>query len=211
MKETNDADTGKKIFQAISNILNDVEAISKSKKNTQQGFMYRGIDDMYNDLHPLFAKHRVFVVPEVLESLREERTSQKGGMLLWTVLKVRFRFYAEDGSSVIAVAQGEAMDSGDKGSNKAMSVALKYTLIQLLLIPTEEEAKNETDKTTHQVAARLPLLSPAALEKARARIVAGELDLADKITTGYSLTKEQRDVLIEAVREADLSKAQITD
>lgn len=140
-----------KIFSAITSIMNDVEPIGKNKKNPQQGFMYRGIDDMYNELQPLFTKYKVFIASEVLESQREERTSKNGGLLLWTVLKVKFTFYAEDGSSVSSIMVGEAMDSADKSANKAMSVALKYCLMQLLLIPTEDLKKNDADAHVHEV------------------------------------------------------------
>ena len=87
---------------------------------------------------PLLAKHHVFVVPEVLDQQRQERTTGKGGSLLYSLLRMRYTFYAEDGSSVSAVVIGEGMDSGDKASNKAMSVAMKYAMFQVFCIPTEE-------------------------------------------------------------------------
>lgn len=127
-----------KIYSAISNIIADCPAISKDQRNAQQGFMYRGVDVVMNVFQPLLAKHRVFVVPEVLESHREERKTAKGGNLIYTVLKVKYTFYAEDGSSVSAITQGEGMDSADKSSNKAMSVAFKYACFQVFCIPTEE-------------------------------------------------------------------------
>lgn len=127
-----------KIYQAINSIMNDMEAIEKGKKNAQQGFMYRGVDDVMNTLKPLLAKHKVFVVPKVLEETREERTTAKGGLLLYSVLKIEYTFYAEDGSGVSAVVIGEGMDSGDKASNKAMSVAFKYACFQVFCIPTED-------------------------------------------------------------------------
>ena len=127
-----------KIYQAINSIMNEMEAIEKGKKNTQQGFMYRGVDDVMNTLKPLLAKHKVFVVPKVLEETREERTTAKGGLLLYSVLKIEYTFYAEDGSGVSAVVIGEGMDSGDKASNKAMSVAFKYACFQVFCIPTED-------------------------------------------------------------------------
>lgn len=127
-----------KIYQAINSIMNEMEAIEKGKKNAQQGFMYRGVDDVMNTLKPLLAKHKVFVVPKVLEETREERTTAKGGLLLYSVLKIEYSFYAEDGSCVSAVVIGEGMDSGDKASNKAMSVAFKYACFQVFCIPTED-------------------------------------------------------------------------
>lgn len=143
-----------KIFQAITSMMKEVEPITKSKQNKQQNFMYRGIDDMYNELQPLFVKHGVFITSEVLESEREERQSKSGGLNIWSILKVKFTFYAEDGSNVNSIMKGEAMDSGDKGTNKAMSIALKYCLMQLLLIPTEELKHDDPDATSTQILAK---------------------------------------------------------
>lgn len=126
------------IYKAICDIMNDVEYIGKNSKNDQQKFMFRGIDAVMNVFKPLLAKHRVFVVPQVLESYREERQTKTGGNLIYTVLKVSYKFYAEDGSFVESIVQGEGMDSADKSSNKAMSVAFKYAMFQVFCVPTEE-------------------------------------------------------------------------
>ena len=113
------------IYEAIAAIMQEGCAISKDKRNTQQGFQYRGIDDVMNVFNPLMAKHGIFCVPEVLEATREERQTSKGGNLIYSVLRVKYTFFASDGSSVSAVVIGEGMDSGDKASNKAMAVAMK--------------------------------------------------------------------------------------
>ena len=145
------------IYSAIAAIMEECPAISKKQKNQQQGFMYRGIDVVMNVLQPLMSKHKVFAVPEVLESERQERTTSKGGTLIYTVLKVRYTFYAADGSSVYAVVQGEGMDSADKSSNKAMSVAFKYACFQVFCIPTEEmkDPDAETPPATEARAAQV--------------------------------------------------------
>lgn len=130
----------------------DLEAVGKEKKNIQQGFMYRGIDDVYNALHSVLAKHKVFTVPRVLGKTREERQTKTGGALTFAILEVEFTFFAEDGSSVTAVVIGEGMDSGDKASNKAMAVAHKYALLQVFAIPTVD--MDDPDSTTHDVAPR---------------------------------------------------------
>lgn len=136
------------IFVAIPAILAEIGPIGKDRKNLQQGFMYRGVDDVYNTVNPLLAKHGVFVTSEVLECIREERRSAADKALLYTILKVRFTFYAMDGSNVSSVVMGEGMDSGDKSCNKAMSVAFKYALFQLLCIPTEAV---DPDAESHEV------------------------------------------------------------
>lgn len=138
-----------KIYAAISGIMNEIEAITKSKKNAQQGYSFRGIDDMYNAIQPLFKKHQVFITSNVLESKREERQTKSGGALIYTIAKCQFKFFTTDGSFVESVLDGEAMDSGDKSTNKAMSTALKYALMQMFLIPTEERL--DTEYETHEI------------------------------------------------------------
>ena len=112
------------IYKTICAVMEDIGAVSKSKRNTQgAGFMYRGIDDVMNALNPAMAKHKLFVVPEILEQIREERTSKAGGGLTYSICKIKYTFYAEDGTNVSATVIGEAMDSGDKSTNKSMSIA----------------------------------------------------------------------------------------
>lgn len=140
------------IYQALNGVMHEIEAIGKNKTNPQQGYKFRGIDDMYNALQPLFKKHSVFIVSNVLESKREERQTQRGGTLIYTIAKCQFKFFTTDGSFVESILEGEAMDSGDKSTNKAMSTALKYALMQMFLIPTEEKLDTEYD--THEVVSK---------------------------------------------------------
>ena len=137
------------IYKKIAAILADSDAIGKDRINNQQGFRFRGIDDVYNSLHPILAKHGVFSTTTVLEDRTEERQSARGGTLIYRILKVQFTFYAEDGSFVQSVVIGEGMDSGDKASNKAMAIAHKYALLQLLAIPTEDA--KDPDAESHEV------------------------------------------------------------
>lgn len=136
----------KLIYQKMANILKETKAITKSERNQQQGFKFRGIDNVMNELHELFAKNDVFILQEVQDFTVDARPTAKGGTLFYTCAKIKFRYTTTDGSSVETVNVGEAMDSGDKGMNKAMSIALKYSLLQMFLIPTEEQ--KDPDATT---------------------------------------------------------------
>ena len=136
------------IYESITAIIGDVSAVGKEKNNDKQGFKYRGIDDVMNAMQPLLARHKVFAVPEVLEQKREERQTGKGGNLIYSICKIKFTFYAEDGTNISAVTIGEGMDSGDKATNKAMSIAFKYALFQVFCIPTEE--MQDPDAETHE-------------------------------------------------------------
>lgn len=148
------------IYEAISATMADVGAIGKQDKNQQQGFMYRGVDAVMNALQPAMLKNHLFVVPEVIDQTREERTSAKGSTLIYSILRMRFTFYAEDGTSVSATVIGEGMDSGDKASNKAMSIAFKYACFQVFCIPTEE--MKDPDAECHEVRPKTKPTTPKA-------------------------------------------------
>ena len=119
------------IFELIPKVMADVGAIEKAHRNEQQKYYFRGIDDVFSAFQPVLAKHKVFYIPEVLDKVVTERESASNRTLIYTTLTVAYTFYAADGSSVRAVTVGEAMDSGDKSSNKALSAALKYALLQI--------------------------------------------------------------------------------
>lgn len=133
------------IYGKIADCMRQLGAIGKTSKNAQQGFMYRGVDAVMNALNPVLTANHVFCVPEVLEQHREERQTRNGGNLIYSILKMCYTLYAEDGSSVSATVIGEGMDSADKSSNKAMSVAYKYAMFQIFSIPTEEMADPDAD------------------------------------------------------------------
>lgn len=195
------------IYESIAAIQADVDFIGKDK-TTQSGskFKYRGVDQVLNTLHPLFAKHKVFAVPEVMEILaREERATNSGSKVLYEVLKVKYSFFAEDGTSVAAVVVGEAMDSGDKASNKCMSVAYKYACFQLLSIPTEETCADPDDNNEQ--------LAPAKSKARRIQELIDGTDVVPKQITEFivanfgspikvnDLTDEQFNKLYSAITQ----------
>lgn len=133
------------IYELIGRAMADIGAIGKDSFNPQQKFKYRGVDAVMNALNPVMQKHGLFCSPEVLNQVREERITDKGGTLKYSILTVKYTMYAPDGSSVTATVIGEGMDSGDKASNKAMSVAFKYAMFQLFCIPTEEMIDTDSE------------------------------------------------------------------
>lgn len=129
---------GGKIFGRLSDIMSDIQAVGKNSKNKDQGYNFRSIDEVYNMVQPLLAKHRVFSLPKVLSESLEERKTKNGGALITRLMTVRFRFHTDDGSYVDVTTRGEGMDTGDKASNKAMTAAHKYAIIMLFAIPTRD-------------------------------------------------------------------------
>lgn len=138
------------IFEKLAAIQQDINPIGKNQKNTGQGFMFRGVDAVYNALHPLLAKHEVFTTSKIINAIREEKQTKNGGTVIYSIIDVEFTFYAKDGSCVSTQARGEGMDSGDKASNKAMAVAHKYALTQTFTIPYEGMV--DPDAESHELA-----------------------------------------------------------
>ena len=142
----------KDIHCSICDMLADVSAITKAQTNTHQGFKFRGIDQVYNEIHPLLAKHRVFIAADAIDANVEACQTSSGKPAHHAVLTVHYKARAADGSSVSMVGIGEAMDTGDKACSKALSMAYKYAIFQLLCIPTEEF--DDADNYCPQVGAK---------------------------------------------------------
>jgi hypothetical protein len=179
------------------------EGIAKDKNNAQQGYRFRGIDDVYNALAPVLAKHGLLMLPSVERREVVERVNHKGTALFYVNVDVAFTLVcAEDGSAHVIRTCGEAMDSGDKATNKAMSAAYKYAAMQAFCIPTEGD--NDADATTHEVkpseAKRTEPPKPTLSERAdrfektmRAAKDAAELEKAFKLGSGLMADLDAKD------------------
>lgn len=140
------------VYKAISEVQKELaaEGISKDRNNSQHGYKFRGIDDVYNALAPVLAKHGLCILPRILCRDMIERQTKSGNALFYVTVEAEFDFVAaKDGSKHTVKTFGEAMDSADKATNKAMSAAYKYAAFQSFCIPTEGD--NDADGTTHDV------------------------------------------------------------
>lgn len=175
------------IFKQIPLIMSEVGAVGKDSKNLQQNYNYRGIDAVYNALNEVMSKHKVFsTCIDIQNEQKEERTSKQGTALFTYSAIFTYRFYAEDGSFTDTKVIGKGMDSGDKDTNKAMSVAHKYALLQIFCIPTDEEKDPEVD--SHEVKSKEngkkkeDFLKKSAFINLKKKIENGEFDFENKDT-----------------------------
>lgn len=144
-----------KVYAAIAAVMAEIgtSGISKDRRNQQQGYNFRGIDEVYNALSPILSKHKLVMLPRILARECVERQTRNGGALFNVTVEAEFDLVcADDGSNHTIRTFGEAMDSADKATNKAMSAAYKYAAMQAFCIPTEGD--NDADATTHDVASR---------------------------------------------------------
>jgi ERF superfamily len=127
------------IVQLLNEVMKDVGAISKTDKNTSQGFNFRGIDSVINAVSPALRKHGIVVVPCVDDYQYESVEIGKNRTVMGHVkVRVTYTFAGPDGDALKASVVGEAMDSGDKATAKAMSVAFRTALLQSLCLPTDD-------------------------------------------------------------------------
>lgn len=172
---------------ALHNVMKDVGAVKKNDRNDFQNFMFRGVDAVINAVYPALVAHKVTVQPKVLSyeyaTIDVGKGNQSKPMGHARVI-VEYTFTsADDGSSASASAAGEAFDSGDKATPKAMSVALRTALLQALMLPTDDP---EPDAQTYERAPAADPIKEARIAVAEAwKANQGEFD-RDAVMRDYS-------------------------
>lgn len=192
------------VYKAINKVMAVMaaEGISKNRNNSQQGYRFRGIDDVYNSLSRPMVEAGLVVMPRVLSRECTERQTKSGSTLFYVVVDCEFDFIAvSDGSKHTVKTFGEAMDSADKATNKAMSAAMKYAYMQAFCIPTEGD--NDADAHTPEPAPKQstktqkPEITSDRLAKAIAAIKAGTAKKED-VLNNFTLTDAQHAAIMEA-------------
>ena len=168
------------VYAAIAKVMAVMasEGIGKSRKNQQQGYNFRGIDDVYNSLARPMVDAGLVVLPRVLSRECKDAQTKSGGNLFYVVVECEFDFIAvSDGSKHTVKTYGEAMDSADKATNKAMSAAMKYAYMQAFCIPTEGD--NDADSHAHEVLPVQRQQTPPPLPPRRLSSAERELGVKD--------------------------------
>lgn len=154
------------VYQKIAAVQAELAkvGISKSRRNQTPGAQYnfRGIDEVYNTLAPLMAQHGLCILPRIVDhSIAKRGETRNGNAIFGAIVTAEFDFVsADDGSVHVVRTMGEAMDSSDKATNKAMSAAYKYAALMTFAIPTEGD--NDADAHTPEVVAEKPEPKPVA-------------------------------------------------
>jgi hypothetical protein len=177
-----------KVYQAIGAVSMAMSqaGISKARKNAQQGYNFRGIDDVLNALSSALVQAGLVILPRCVHRECVERTTAKGNALFYVTCQVEFDLVStEDGSKHTVCTFGEAMDNADKATNKAMSAAYKYLALLMFCIPTESTP--DADQDTHDVAPAKPakstLMTEAQVADWLAALKAAAPDELDAIKT----------------------------
>ena len=181
------------IAQALNEVMKQVGAVKKNDRNASQGFNFRGIDAVVNAVSPALQKYGVIVVPSVEDYEYASVEIGKNRTVMGHVkVKVTYTFIGAGGDAIKATVVGEAMDSGDKATAKAMSVAFRTALLQTLSLPTDEA---DPDSQSYERSDKV-VVDTTALAKAIGE--ASELETLAKL--GAYITK-YKDAIEPAILE----------
>jgi hypothetical protein len=173
------------INNAMLQIMAGIDPIAKNKTNSQQNYKYRGVEDIYAVLNPMLIANKVLLIPEILHHDIKEFTSSKGSLLFRAIVTMKYIFKSvEDGSFIETIMTGEGMDSGDKATPKAVSMAFKYMAFQLFCIPIDENVNAEADN--HEVKAEAEKPSQSTDKKAEPEKWLNSKDKAGNITPEWT-------------------------
>ena len=149
------------IAQALNEVMKAVGGIAKKDRNQAQGFNFRGIDSVVNAVSPQLQKFGVVVVPSVEDYSYDTVEIGRNRTAMGHVkVKVTYTFIGANGDAIKTTVVGEAMDSGDKATAKAMSVAFRTALLQALCLPTDEP---DPDATSYERSSADDVLAPSAI------------------------------------------------
>lgn len=170
------------IYEKLARIASKIPAIDKDAVNKPDGYRYRSIYHIYNELHPLFQQEGVFLLPNVLDNTETVVETNKGRAFRQKT-KVQWSFVCEDGSQLNSTSIGEGIDTSDKGVNKSLTGSLKYLLAWMFLIPTkpnEIDADSET-LTVQEPKSLLMLLETKGLQRSDLKEIAMILGMKNNV------------------------------
>lgn len=144
-------DTPNRILKALAEVQEGIHAVGvgKLRKNVEQRFNFRGIDDALEAFAPLLTKAGIVVSPAYSDLVVTDRQTKSGGTTYNARLQGTFTFTAvSDGSSrTIGPFFGEANDGQDKAISKATSVAYRNALFLAFCVPHEPAIGGDPDAT----------------------------------------------------------------
>ena len=200
------------IYQAITAIIGEMGGIGKNQRNKDQGYNFRGIDDVLKELHPLFAKHGVFFAPTVIEREYEERLSKQGNVGHVAHLHVAYKVYGPSGDFIEVSTWGEGLDYSDKATNKAMTAAFKYAMFELFAIA---DPADDSDSSTEDGGFRTENKGAGRREQTQQRqeFTAPETtgEISPDIDLIMSMAEKHGDDFLVSLSQQFVSKGRLTD
>lgn len=150
----------------------------------------RTAEAVLNAIGPVFREHHLFVLTETLSVEHETIVQKNANGYERTIYRALVRLAvtvvsARDGSTVTGTVMGEAMNSGDKGTTAAHTVALRTALTHMFTLPTGEPEPDlqvygaeHMDQSMRPVANAAPMTAAEMLQRAESDSCSAETILA---------------------------------
>lgn len=147
------------LYQKLAAITGDVGAIAKDGNNSQQNFKFIEYAAVAGRLRELFAKYGVVIVPRMVQQSKQLRSVN--GKAVSVLIDFTYTVVNADSpdDKFTVTWTGEAIDYGDKATNKAATSALKYYLMRQLNI--SEKGDDPDAESPQVVAPAAPRRQPA--------------------------------------------------
>jgi hypothetical protein len=86
------------VIEAIARVMADMKGVGKDQQNRDQGYSFRGIEDVTATLQPVLGKHCVVIVPHEIEHRRESFTVKSGATWTDDFIKISYSIYGPGGA-----------------------------------------------------------------------------------------------------------------
>ncbi|MEU8264439.1 ERF family protein [Micromonospora sp. NPDC048999] len=127
------------VHVAWARVMRDVKSIAKSARaeikteKSSYRFNFRGIDMVLNGVGPALRRHGVMVIP-----VKTEASYGSAGKMRDVQVRVTYEIRGPLGDVITAQSVGEGLDTGERGTTKALTTAYRNFLTTALTIPTED-------------------------------------------------------------------------
>lgn len=118
----------------------EIRTISKGSEYNERGtrYNYRAADTVVQYFGPITIKHGVNVLPFKTETSYGSKQTKSGSTMRECSVLVTWHIIGPKGDVLVTQTAGEALDTSDKSTTKAQTVALRNLLLNGGLIPTGE-------------------------------------------------------------------------
>lgn len=138
------------LFKKIAQVAGEITTVIRDSENTQLRYKYASPSAIMSAVKQPLAKHNLAVVPRLDDVQKEDvgtKTQSGAPNVMTTVFMTFLILDGETGECLELPWRGEGIDWSDKGTAKAMTIAVRTFFVNAFQIPSDDE---ETDPDQHQ-------------------------------------------------------------